>query len=331
MAGMKKWMKGFIITGTVLLGAGTGITALAGAMGGRNYLPGRYRWERIGAIARRINHHPGWEGGIWNDSDYWEDLEDELEDWDDENWRQYGGEYKDEWKNSWEEYKAVWDIWNDRRISKEGMTLAASYQNVGKLDLQVRNALVRIVENDELDGEIAIYWKKDPHSRIRHYLEDDGELSIEYYDSRNNNGYAEGIIEIPEGYTFSEADLEVNAGKLEISCLSASELKLDAKAAAIQLSSFKAKELDADVKAGYIEAAGSVSGNAEAEASTGQIKLVLEGKNTDYNYSSKGNMGTIKIGGEVHSGVFTKEERNNNAGKELELISNLSSIEIAFK
>ena len=287
----------------MLICAGTGITVFAGVGGGAR-LVGERGARSMGGFLNRIVNHSVWD---WheNDGDHSYDYEDhEYDDHDDHNYDDYV--YSDEGMTLSEE-----DMPDMPKISKDGMTLAATYDGVTGLKVSASHARVKVVENPQLNNQTAIYVREKKNSGVRHKTEG-GELEIDYYSEINKQSYVEGIVEIPAGYTFRLAELDAEAGTIEAERINAEELELSADA-------------------GCIRAAGDASKRLKAEADAATVEFTSDGKKEDFNYEIEENVGTVQIGGESYTGMFVEKTIDNKAAKTAKLESDAGAVKINFR
>lgn len=350
---MKKWMKGLTVTGIILLCAGTGITALAaaaGAGGGRTLISQNHISPKMGSLISKVVHGStfgilGNRGSLWNGfyNDYDDDYDDMYDsDYDD----MYDSDYDDMYNGNYgDDYNITYDSNGnysydksyDMSITvspKEEMVLAATYKGVKKIELDAKASWVKVVENADLKDEIAIYVKEKKNTGVRHSKKGDTSVSVEFYTDRRiigrDNFYAEGIIEIPVGYRFVEADMSVEAGEMEIASIIADDLSLSSQAGMLYARNFSAGRLSMDSEAGGIKASGDVLTELEADAQAGSIELLLTGSKNDFKVSLDNSMGQITVGDDTYSGLAIEKSYGSGNPKRAELDCSAGSILIDF-
>lgn len=328
---MKKWIKGFTIAGIIMLCAGTGITALAAAVGGpgistrHGVFPGTRYISRM--IERSTHGMLGYRGMNWGDN-FKFDYDDYDDDYDDDDY--YNSDYMSDY-----DYSSGNEFTISTVISpKEEMVLAATYKGVKKLDLDVEASCVKVVVNHDLKDEIAIYVKEKDRTGVRHNIKGDAVLSVEYYtnnrDPYKNGIYGEGIIEIPADYRFNEAEMSVEAGELEITSITADNLDFSSQAAVLYAADFKAGRLSADAEAAGIKASGEVTSVLEVDAEAAAVELILSGSKEDFSVTLENSLGTISFGGDTFTGVSTQKSYNSNSAKKADLDCSVGTIKIDF-
>lgn len=321
---MKKWMKVMLISGVALIFAGAGMTAVVGAVKGRNAY---YNAEPIRRVVTKVIRN--------NDIDreyqsYFsrEHLDDDYDDYEE---LQYGEEYEVFEDKIWSDW-----TWDDSYISpKSEMVQVASFQNVRELSVDAENASIAVVENPELKNEIVFYSKEKRYCGFRKKVEDGGtDVSIEYYGttrgSLKNNTYAEGIIEVPTGYLFDKAEFNAAAGIVKITAVQAGELSLEASAGTIYADNFTADKLEVDAAAGAVRAKGIVNREMEADAEAGSIELTVQGTEQDFRYEIDCSMGEIRVGASVYAGFATEQIVNSGAAKKASLDCGAGAVKVSF-
>lgn len=163
------------------------------------------------------------------------------------------------------------------------------------------------------------------------------------------NDYSpEIIITIPEGTVLEEAEIDVGAGQGVIRDItarklsgdvSAGELKginltvqeegsLEVKTGSIDMSRFRGNGMELECRVGSIKLEGSLTGKTAADCNVGEIRLILEGKESDYHYDVDCNLGDVIINDSHYSGVNNTVKRENTDGYEMRLTCDVGSIKV---
>lgn len=309
---MKKWMKGMLIAGIVLLVVGIGITITAATVGG--YTTGR-----------RI-------AGYWIEEHIDTDTVGYVKDiiW-----------HSTERDRDEKEYDSV------EYTSVEDMTLFGTIQNaeeLQKLSLSAEQTAVRIEEAEGLSGEIRIYIKEDANFRVQieeNSEEKEAEISFDYQRRRHNHG--EAIVQIPAGSRFVQLDAEMNAGYMKLSGVKAENMNLESSAAELIAEQLEAGTLELTVKAASMTVSGTVSQSLETEVEAGAAVVSLGGTDNDYSYRVKNAVGSVRIGTDEYSGIANFGSNKNQsdsayrsggssgAAKHIEVDCAAGSVEIDFR
>lgn len=316
---MKRWVKGFIITGAVMLCAGTGMTAAAAVMSRGRIVNG----DSLGKTRQFYNDYlRGILPARW--SEEFDPLAQRLED---------GLTFADEGRQDSQDFSdsGADGMLKDLQIpSKDEMKLAASYKDVTSLELQVEGGIVEVIENGDLHQQINIYIEDRPKWNVISDNDTDspGELSVNYRYSDNWNvpGRLAGIVEVPAGFRFDETELEARGGVIKTSRLIAGKMSLDAEGGAILAEDLTADSLKVDIKAGAVTAGGKVNHKVEAEVKAGTAVLSLKGSKEDYSYETDSVAGTISVDGYAPSSLGQW-----NGAKKMELDCTAGSLRINFK
>lgn len=318
---MRKWMKGIAITGIVLLLVGTAVTALAAVVGNATQehgIVGNWAEQHFddGLMEHiedtlRLNSRRHRNGrSLTIDSDRYDD-----DDYDDD------------------------DFYNSLSICpKEEMELVGTYKDITKLEVEAERSAVKIVENPELTDEILVYMKNDTYTIIEIESDDEpGQLSVKYsWPSRKytwpsrDSGYTQGMIEIPVGYRFREAEFEAKASYIKAASVNADDLDVSVKAGELRIDSFQAGKADFSVEAGSITAYGDVERQMEAEVKAGAAAIELAGGEKDYNFYLDNAVGNVLIGDSVYSGLSNDTKVNNGSGKNVSIDCAAGTVEMRF-
>ena len=231
-----------------------------------------------------------------------------------------------------------WDYSDDFNISeKNEMMLVGSYTNIAKIEIEAERAAVKIVENPELTNEIRVYMKEDRYARIKTENDGPNELSVDYSFSYRGSswsgritGYTEGIVEIPSGYRFREAELKAKAGYMEAGAISADDLEAKVQAGEVRIGSFRASNAELTVEAGSITASGDFETYLETESKAGAVRVFLPGSDRDYNFYLENAVGNVVIGESVYSGLSNDKKINAQSGKTVKIDCAAGSAEIQF-
>ena len=226
-----------------------------------------------------------------------------------------------------------------------------SLEGIRELDLMLGAGSLILKEKDAPDGMIDIYvqGKGGCDYKIK-----EGTLYVEGFKGITTMGsdISENVITlvVPKGTYFSELELEVGAGVMEISGVDAMEIDAQVGAGGLLLHQMETQEFSAEVGVGRIEASDMISGNVsmtvsmgegiykgtasgevEAECDMGNIEFVLKEKQEDFNYSIECSAGSIKIGGAEFTGLAREQRMDNHAFREFEAECNMGNIVISFE
>ncbi len=182
----------------------------------------------------------------------------------------------------------------------------------------------------------------------------DGILYVEGFKNINNfKGIGNKNIitmDIPQGLSFEDVEIEVGAGIMEIHRLSAGGLETVVGAGEVLLADITAEEFLAEIGVGLMqtenahvrdaniqvnmgscEFTGSISGDLEAECGMGNLGLTLEGRQEDHNYELECSAGNIELDGNSISSFALERNIDNGADSTYGLVCDMGNITVDFK
>lgn len=165
----------------------------------------------------------------------------------------------------------------------------------------------------------------------------------------NENKKCYITLYVPEDYSFSDITVDLGAGMVDLTSLSADSMTLNVGAGQITAEYLKAdsveitvgagemvvddmdiENLNATVEAGHFSGSGRLSGNGTAKCSVGSLELDLEAEETDYDYAANCVAGSIDIGDSAYSGVSWEKVWSNGSGRLLDLECSMGQIAVTF-
>ncbi len=205
----------------------------------------------------------------------------------------------------------------------------------------------------KVSGDDRIYLEMKNAHKFQGYVED-GTLYIRATTGSVNHWSDIGsrviTLYLPENYSFHEVKADLGAGEMRFDGLKAEEVSLESGAGRIAVNSVQAKSLELSIGAGSIEltdmevdtleaevgmgeflADGAINGSASVECSMGNVEMVLEGSEKDFNYQLEGSLGNIDVGDERFSGFSQEKEIKNHVGKDMEIECSMGNISIRFR
>lgn len=216
---------------------------------------------------------------------------------------------------------------------------------IQNLDIEIGGCAFYTQESDDEHIWVEVV---DAH-RFQAYVKD-GTLHIKSKSAAVSD-WSEGqiLLYLPAGYGFVDVDMEMGAGNFCFTDLNAAEVSLEVGAGQVDIQNMVAADLDVSVGAGDVwitdmqvteldveigmgafSADGAVNGNVDVECSMGNVEMVLEGREQDFNYSLEGAMGTIQLDGNVYGGLAEERDINNHASKEMDIECSMGNVAITF-
>ena len=154
---------------------------------------------------------------------------------------------------------------------------------------------------------------------------------------------------IPENYVFTEVNMELGAGLMELGTLNGEKMELEVGAGQITadylesgnldiyvgageviVNDMSVTELSSSVGAGHFYAGGTVNGNINAECAMGSLELSLNAAEEDFDYSVECMAGAVMVGSNSYSGLASERNWSNNAGRNMDLECSMGRIVVSF-
>lgn len=155
---------------------------------------------------------------------------------------------------------------------------------------------------------------------------------------------------VPENGAFSSVDIELGAGKISLSGLTAEKISLEIGAGMLSVKGLQAKTVEAEVGAGSLEleeiqtgdfvgsvgmgslrASGSFQGNVTANCSMGNLEIhVTDLSFEDYNYAVNCAMGEMQVGDRTWKDIAARDQIDHQAKKTMELGCSMGRLEVSF-
>jgi hypothetical protein len=215
-----------------------------------------------------------------------------------------------------------------------------SSAEVKKLDILIRTGKVVFVEAPQ-EREVKIFCSRDKNSFI--LKEGSGGLQLRQDENwkRKNDQELLFTVQVPKDYRFSSVDLtsehsrrhwpeEKSSGPMiEAQSLSAEELNIAAAVGVVKISGGSVGNLSAECNAGLVEFSGITTGDIKVSCNVGDIKLELAGKEEDYNYCIRSNLGAVTVGGDRSSAVGGMQ-MSHGAEKDMDLECNVGAVQVDF-
>ena len=158
------------------------------------------------------------------------------------------------------------------------------------------------------------------------------------------------IIDIPKGSSFDEVELTCGAGVAEIDHISANELEIEAGAGEVKVNFADVTKFSANIGAGRVETSdmtaqevdlevgmgeciyhGKGIRKLDAECDLGNMEIIVEGSEEDYNYEIECAAGNIDLGGRSITGLAAERNIDNGAPGTIELSCNMGNITVSFQ
>lgn len=196
---------------------------------------------------------------------------------------------------------------------------------IQKLDIEFNRGELNVSETDGSEILVVTYNGKD---KVK--LEG-GTLKVESKGKSNLDNTIE--IQIPEGKTFEEAEIKVDAGSGTVDRLEAKELDAEVNAGDLTFyEKITAKKVTLDVDAGNIDTDLLDAEEIKIECDAGSVTTILAGKEEDYRLELDSDMASVELGNEEYSGLSAKRQwGDSNASRKFKADCNAGSLDIEFE
>ena len=225
-----------------------------------------------------------------------------------------------------------------------------SAAGIRNLDLDLGAGQFFIREKDMDDGMIAILLQG---VGTCDYYTDKDTLHVESFKGNHHIGEDlsknQIIMDLPKGISFDEVELACGAAVVELGNMNAKELEIEVGAGEVRIDYADVKKFSANIGAGRVEANGmtaqevdlqvgmgdcvyygSVSGDLEAECDLGNMDIMLQGEEEDYNYEIECAAGNVDLGGRSITGLAAEKKIYNGAPATVELSCSMGNITVSF-
>ena len=234
---------------------------------------------------------------------------------------------------------------SDRKIYKgdvEKIHLGNEVSNLW-IDMEIGDLICLSSE----DRDFAIEAKE--AGRLQAYVEDNTLYIKVAKDKKKTNYQTKVTLYVPSDVVFDTVEADMGAGNLQfgkintndmnvylgagdftVEELRGEDLNFEIGMGNVQISRLNASDLQADVGMGNFEMHGTIHDRAKLECGMGDLKLWLEGQETDYNYEIDAAMGNVTIGEQSYGGLSKSKTIDHDADKNLKLQCGLGNLEIHF-
>lgn len=227
---------------------------------------------------------------------------------------------------------------------------SVSIDAIRNLELVLGTGKFIIREKEVSDGVIDIYIEG---TQCRQYVKD-GTLHVENFREFHvfniDASLNKVTIEIPQGMSFDEIDVELGAGTMEISDIRAKEFDAGIGAGELTIKNMETQELSVEIGAGELKAEnvsarnadfevsmgecvyrGTIQDNLDAECNMGNMEFYLTGAEEEHNYEIECGAGNIDVGGFSFSGLAAERKINNGAAGTFDISCNMGNITVCFE
>lgn len=204
-----------------------------------------------------------------------------------------------------------------------------TFEKCNSLEVEVRYGTLKIQKTDK---DLIVVHAQEIAENDFSVRNSGGILSIIDKSVRKEPGKSPVIIiEVPENYRFSETELDLDAGKIEIDYLQADELQAEVGAGTMDVSGkLTANNADLSVGAGQIKVNELDAKMIELGCDAGRIIAKLTGVQKDYAFEGECGAGKIQFGTETYT-MFDHDDKQHHSGsRSVEADCGIGSIELNF-
>ena len=138
--------------------------------------------------------------------------------------------------------------------------------------------------------------------------------------------------ELPVDAHFQNTEITVGAADFYLQGISTDSLNLEAGALDCQIDWFAAKPVEATVGAGDLDMEGSLAQNMNLECGVGDANVLLQGSETDYNYTVDCGLGSVDIGDSIgFSGVASSRSIDNGSSRQIGIVCGVGDVTLSFE
>lgn len=138
-----------------------------------------------------------------------------------------------------------------------------------------------------------------------------------------------GEMEIPS-MNAETLEISLGAGNVDFEALQAERVSISLGAGEIHIAQGEVKNLDVDVAAGEAYYAGSIGTDCTASVSMGELNMILDEKEEDFDYELDCGMGEMSIGSISSTGLAFERSIHEGRDKKLEVSCSMGTVNVSF-
>lgn len=225
----------------------------------------------------------------------------------------------------------------DTNTAEGGEERYVSIADIGELDVEVDYLKVNVVEGS--GNEIRIYTSNIPEevNDQLQFVQDGDTLEVDirnertWRDAMKNRGEAGTLtIAIPRENSLRSVDLAIGSAEtLKAENIKVPELDVEIGAGKADITGFEVNSLNVEVGAGEMNLEGKASAEISIECGVGKVNYTAAGSEKDYSYDLEVGAGTVTVGSEEYSGLFS-EKKIMNGGTLMEIECSIGEVNVTF-
>lgn len=190
-------------------------------------------------------------------------------------------------------------------------------------------------------GRVEFHVSQDDHIQVKasqiytgfDIYQNDGKIIIEqpHYWGFNNNKNAQVDVYIPESIALEKIKLEMSAGRTKVYGVKAEKVDIDAAAGVLTVENIECKEFDLDSSMGNTIIRYLTSRDIHVDLGAGNLKMLLNGVESEYNYNVDVGLGNVKIGNEKFSGIADKKTTNSHRPRTMDIDCTMGNVKVEME
>ncbi len=254
------------------------------------------------------------------------------------------------WSDGW--------LWDDNSSYDDDDTHDVSIETaynftqaeVKNLELDIKAGELEIKKSGDEEIHVEVYSRR---SNVNVGVED-GTLLIDEPETKYHvHRKLEIVLSIPEGMTFENISMEaqagqihsnikdftaknvslrVDAGEVLVQALSSTDtLDVVVNAGRAEISGVEAHHVELDCGVGELVLEGDVDGNLSGKTGIGNMEIIIDNDEDDFNYELQCGIGSIEVDGHSYTSLGGTKSIEHHADRNMNLDCGIGSIEVSFK
>lgn len=213
-----------------------------------------------------------------------------------------------------------------------GTNSVENYPGVREIDVEMGagNVIVELYDGESVSVETQNVTE---HLKFRSYMEGDTlNLRTRKRVVGVNGGGEIGTIylRIPREMKPDDVSMQIKVGELRAEDINAKELSVEMGVGNAVVHNFHADKASLKCGTGSLEVTGNAGTELDLENDIGDIICHVTGNQKEYNYNISCDVGEVRIGEEVYSGIKERENVHNNAGKLMNIECGIGDVTVDF-
>jgi len=239
-------------------------------------------------------------------------------------------------------------------------SLHKNYEGVKSIDMDINYREVNVVEGEQFSISAENIVENEIDTSVKDgtwYIKENSKDNVNFFgfhvsvnDLFNWDNSHQITITIPKDFIAKNITVNIKAGSLHIDELKADKCDLNVQsgrlsveklavsnqskyhvgAGEITIDNIIAKDIDLSCDVGKIHVSGTITGDNSIQNNVGEVKLALDGKESDYSYEVSCNVGNVTVGDINYHKINNKIINDNNAKNNIKLDCRVGKIKVKF-